>query len=150
MFNNISWGSYCFALFITIIIYYFFVIIAFYRHELSNYFEDFNKKFTSSGSPDFSPVESMEDPHESAFDIKNEFKTVQDILADLSEIIRQASERQYPKAELIQALRVKLNSYQKIFSNEQKTQVEATIIKDCNRYCSMHLEGEDRKVLWLD
>ena len=149
MFNNISWGIYCFALFITIIIYYLFVIIAFYRHEMSHYFEHFNKESKSYASSGFDLVENVEDSYES-LNVETDLIPVQTLLDDLSEIIRHAAERQYRKAELLQAMRVKLNSYPEIFSDEQKTQVEATIMKDCNRYCSMHLEDEDRKVLWLD
>ena len=150
MLNNIRWASYATALSILLFVYYGFVLIIYYRIDLLNYF----KKITG-GLNSFSLSHNL---HQEKIDLEFvEFNPADEeknnvapkLLLDIQSIIKSGASRNFMKEELLLALKLHLQQQEGLSVNISKETIINFIKAQCEKYCSIHLRGEEINVLWV-
>ena len=150
MLNNISWASYTTALSILLFVYYGFVLIIYYRIDLLNYF----KKITGALNS-FSLSHNL---HQEKIDLEfvetdsanEETNSVAPkLLLEIQSIIKTGASRNFMKEELLLALKLHLQQQHRLTDNISKETIINFIKAQCEKYCSIHLSGEEINVLWV-
>ena len=75
---------------------------------------------------------------------------IPELLLQLQTIIRNGATRKFPKEELLLALKLHLKQHSLLPSDNNIEIINNFIKAQCENYCSIHLSGEDERVLWVD
>jgi hypothetical protein len=151
MLNNISWASYAIALSIFLCVYYAFVLVRYYRHDLHQYahlLKGRRDKFLSFGvQRRRQPVFEMD-----VDDLKEQVRqgSIPELQLQLQSIIKNGAARKYPKEELLVALKLHLKQQVLLPGESDKETINNYIKAQFENYCFIHLSGEDERVLWVD
>lgn len=150
MLNNISWASYVFALSISLLIYYAFVLVMYYRNDLRQFVQ---QRTTGGGKDLYKSIpatieKESETPGENAIDLlQNSINS--SLLFQLESIIMEGAERNFPKEELLLAIRLHLRQHVSLIDSRGKEKINNFIKAHCENYCSIHLSVEEERVLWI-
>ena len=150
MLNNISWASYVFALSISLLIYYAFVLVMYYRYDLWQFVQ---QRTTGRGKDLYKSIpvtieKESETSGEYAIDLlQNSINS--SLLFQLESIIKEGGGRNFPKEELFLAIRLHLRQHVSLIDSNDKEKINNFIKAQCENYCSIHLSVEEERVLWI-
>jgi hypothetical protein len=151
MLNNISWASYIIALSIFLCIYYGFVLIMYYRHDLKQCVQKIkNWRYVFLPVGVKSPSQRVFENDRSDGSEMPEQRSIPELLLELQSIISNGASRKFPKEELLLALRLHLKRQAVFADNSDKETINNFIKAQCEYYCSIHLSGEEELMLWVD
>lgn len=151
MLQSISWSQYITALLFALIFYYAYVAYKYFRWEILSLIgikridekstaipvADIKKQFTSSNHADFLPKEPLNEVNGILQPFWDE------VNAYLAEIKPQA-----PKEEICFAVKIILEKYPVLTSEEYKTEVEAAIAGLLNQYFPERFTVADMQYIW--
>lgn len=164
MFTNISWTNYIIVIILILAIYYLFIGIRFYYHELKNFVG--KRKFQlhpahnelSHGPGNMDNNGEDERVHSEPLQAQNSFggtpddafQEVEHLIGRLKEVIEEASRKKYIKQEFLQYLKLILKEYPEIKNSPFQPAINELIISECERYGSIMLSENEVVMLWND
>lgn len=137
MFTSFSWQQYIIFILIGSLVYYMYILLRYYRDGLSN----FIKKIKNI------PFVSEEKQNNKTLTPGD--TTLNELLEELKILFQLASNRKYPKEELMMALQLKLREYDQFKNTHFEIAVNNFIAAESDNQCSIHLGEEDQRVLWM-
>ncbi len=161
MFTNIAWSNYLFYLFILLFLYYLVVWITFYSPDLKHRLTIIKRRsahhFESSSIGSHEPrsydnhsnnvSNSLEDERTTS----NEHPLVVDrLLERVHEVILLAGKRNFPKEELIMALRLIVEEYPSLKNSQFHALINRSIEQESAKPGAIPLEAADIDQLWLE
>jgi hypothetical protein len=150
MINNISWAGYWYVIAITLIIYYLFVLILFYRKEMQYLFEG-NKGRSSKDSRytvhhrDSISNETLSGMH----DEEGLVSSVQMLKDETIAYLEQAGQDCSIKEEIVFSLQQIIKKYTVLKYTTYQKQINNLLQLECKNKCSLFLDEEDIKNVWL-
>ncbi len=149
MINNISWGSYAYALSVVLLLYYAFVLVAYYGDDIRGQYLKF-KKITASGKSlqNQSAPEGDVINHSASENPGDQPISIAELLLILHGLIQTAADRAFPREELLLALQLELKKYNAFKDSSYCDTINTFIISECKNNCSMHLTGYEVGRLW--
>lgn len=157
MFTNISWTDYIVVVTILLAIYYLFVGLRFYFHELKNIVS--NGKFQFGGVSNKVPSkiknhgelipEPIEPSQDSLVEDNNEtFQEVENLIHRLKEAIEEGVIKQLAKQDFSKNLRSILKEYPSLKNSTFRAAIIELIVSESEKYGSTTLNGNEVEVLW--
>ena len=137
MFHLVSWQQYMIFILVVTLIYYVFILLRFYHNELFHLLKGVKNL----------PAIAEEKRDKKTFTGEND--SMNDLLEDLKTIFQSASQKKYPKEELMMALQLKLREYDQFKNTPFEIAVNNFIAEESENQCSIHLGEEDQRVLWM-
>jgi hypothetical protein len=144
MFNTISWHSYWTSLAITTTIYYFILVLLFYRKEIKTAF--LTKSFTKTADQSF----IVNEDEFKAPSGDTEEGIVYACMDELNAFFEEAKKRKWNKNEMVYSLQLIMKKYPSIKTSRYKQSVSNVLINQCEHICSIHLNAEELEHVWLD
>ena len=132
MFNSISWGGYWSVLSILVVIYYLYVLLAYYRTDIRNLQ---TKKITRHGH------------HEN--DNEGILYIVQAISDEMKAYIEQAAHAGALKSEIIFAMQQIIKKYPGLKFTPHENNINNLIQSECKDKCAFFLSAEEIKQVWI-
>ncbi len=165
MFTNISWTNYIAIIALLLIVYYAFVGIKFYPNELRQFILSKRKLvtgFTSHKTATYEDEGSTFQVQQTqaelfpshinytppAQETDDTFQQVEELTANLKEVIATAADKKYIKEEFILSLQHLLKKYQFLKGSPSRAAVNNLIAFECEKYGYVHLSAEERVILW--
>jgi len=93
------------------------------------------------------PVPSKEKNNDKT--ITTQDATLNELLGELKIFFQLASKRNYPKEELMMAVKLKLRDYGQFKNTPFEIAVNNFIGTESDNQCSIHLSEDDWRVLWM-
>ena len=167
MFNQITWAGYCTSLLVLLLIYYVCVLFLCYRHEITQLISDNYSAFTlGQRSKPPSPLatsandltgfqnmslESVNNSRslEESDKATRQFSLVHELTHELHQAIEKAGKKNCKKEELIFSLQLLLKPYIELKESNFIEQINKLVTDHSLNYCSIPLNEEDLKLLWL-
>ena len=158
MFNQISWATYAQTVVFSLLIYYFFVLYTYYRHDLLAKIK--GKKGYASNNGAFNPS-SQQSPFQQEFNfnetvfIRKENKNVnysplvQALTDELQAFISEAGNNSFQRQQILPSLQLLIGKYPSIKSSPFKESIKQQIAQQCASTCSVHLSEEELEGLWV-
>jgi len=137
MFTSVSWQQYLVFISITAVIYYIYILLRYYRNEVINFIKGIKN----------TPVPSKEKNNDKT--ITTQDATLNELLGELKIFFQLASKRNYPKEELMMAVKLKLRDYGQFKNTPFEIAVNNFIATESDNQCSIHLSEDDWRVLWM-
>ena len=131
MFNSISWNQFITAFIIALAIYYFVVILLYYRQDLRFAFLKKEKR----------------NIHETSGNA-NGLSAVTDLKEIIQEILQQAAVNCWIKEELLMALYSRLQDYPELQSPALRVAISNHISKQAEAICGIRLDDDELKTIW--
>lgn len=160
MIEKISWASYAAALLTIVVIYYIVIVLLYYRKEIFGFANALQQRFSSNArlkqevftagkeslslSNDTGSVSS--EKHTYTGDISTDSFELVDKIKDA---ILQYAERQHIKEEIITSLQLLLKEYSQLRYSPYAASINNTITKEIELHCSIRLEDDEVKRLWM-
>jgi hypothetical protein len=152
MLNKISWSSFLLILTISLVIYYMYVLIVYFRKDIFSFnFIDKKAKISteyqraslrdSDQNTSKSPVEMIRTGDES-------FTLVHELLEDLKSLFLKSAQTKMVKEELIQAISSRLKIYPSLIDTDLIEDINTHLILESKEKCNMELLPEDLKQIW--
>ncbi len=151
MLNNISWTSYALAISISVIIYYIFVFLLFYRRELQHFISK-NQKVrypTAQAAPPSKPAEMGTGINNRKNAATDESMSLPEFFLVLQNLINIGESRNYPKEEILLSVELALQQYPFVKAPDQQEKINQYILTAFESICSIHLSGEEISALWI-
>lgn len=146
MLNSISWASYIYAVCAILVVYYIFVGLLFYRLEAVNYIKSLKEKYQSNANK----LSSDGQLKREIIPVVVELNSLEEVLLSLLFSIKKAASQKFIKEELLQSLKSQIQFYVGKVIVLPKEKINEYIVTTCETYCSIHLNEEDLKVLWMN
>ena len=160
MIEKISWASYAAALLTFVVIYYIVIVLLYYRKEISLITNAWQKRFPSNvrlkQEASFTGKESVSlfndtgsaSPEKLAYtgDISTDSF---DLVEKIKESIQRYAEHEYIREEIITGLQLLLKEYPQLRYSPYAASINNTITKEIELHCSIRLEDDEVKRLWL-
>jgi len=143
MFSSISWREFLTVVVIILFLYYFLVIVLYYRKDLSQLAKDGFHKKQIQVSP-VAKIESTSVPDSNTI----LFSTVHELMEELKGLFTTASKNDYPKEELLTALKMKLRDYSQLKGTAFQAAVNNHISKESKDQCQTDLADIDLQQIW--
>jgi len=137
MFTSVSWQQYIMFISIIALVYYIYILLRYYRNAVINLIK----------GPKSTPVPSKEKNNDTT--ITTGDTTLNELLEELKILFQLASQRKYPKEELMMALQLKLREYDQFKNTPFEIAVNNFIAEESENQCSIHLSEDDWRVLWM-
>ena len=155
MFTNISWSNYILVVIILLGVWYLFISIKFYAHDLQNFMARIWKRTPPDDNDEFSNEErkvinTAKSPSEQdeTSETDTQFEEGEELKTKLKEAIADASFKNYNKQEFTYLLQKTLKAYPQIKGSLLQATINKLIISDSGKYGSLHLSTEDLEMLW--
>jgi hypothetical protein len=152
MLNNISWADYAAATGIILVIYYGVVWLIYFKNDNLRSFLRPQKESTSILQRDKENVEGSQSESNlipSAHNKNTVIRTIPEVLMDIQGIITDGAFRKFQKEELFTALKIYLQQNATGEDVPEREVINQAIIAQCERDCSLRLNEEDVRVLWI-
>ena len=152
MLSNISWSEYLAFVFLSLLIWYAFVIYSYYRHD---FFQAILvKKQVSKNSQEFTSALQDQQP-ESTFKIEN----YQPIPTDISHVVQsftdevqayleEAGRDEVAKENLLASLARVVGKYPSLSESDYKLPLKQLMVNEVEANCAMFLSEDDLKQIW--
>jgi len=137
MFHSVSWQQYIIFILVLLFVYYVYILLRYYRNELSHLLKGVKKL----------PAILEENGNNKTLSPGN--AKLNELLEELKNLFQLASQRKYPKEELMMALQLKLREYDQFKNTPFEIAVNNFIAEESENQCSIHLGVEDQRVLWM-
>lgn len=129
MFHSISWGRYCTALLIALVIYYSYVFWVYYRKNL------FQKKGSSiNNQADINDTMTPE---------------VRSLTDEITAYFQQAAQVHAVKPEIIYALKHIIRKYPSVKGSSYEQAINKILQFECKDQCAVHLDAMELKQVWM-
>ncbi len=157
MFTNISWGNYIFVVTLLLTVWYLFVGVRFYSHDLQNFLVRKRKPNLQVDDDEFLNDErkvresskfTNEQIESSETDIL--FQEVEELATKLKEAIANASSKNLNREEFIFLLHLTLKEYPHLKGSPFQVALNNLIVSEFERYGSIHLSAEELLMLWKE
>lgn len=160
MIEKISWASYATALLTIVVIYYIVIVLLYFRKEISEFTNALQKRFSSNvGLKQEASVanKGLVSPFNDTGSASSEKLTYTgDISIDsfklvdkIKDAILQYAEHHYIKEEIITGLQLLLKEYPQLRYSPYTASINSTITKEIELHCSIRLEDDEVKRLWM-
>lgn len=147
MFTDISWNSYVIAVMVLLAGYYLFIGFRYYRNDL---LQLLSGKKISPGAVSFKATQK---PHrenlQEAFEKQNLFQLSQSASDEIQAFIHQAGSDKLSADEVMKSIRGLLGKYPGLKDSSFCELIENLIITECEMNCSIPLDAEQARALWL-
>ncbi len=146
---QISWSDYFGAIAAITGLYYFVIILGFYRRDIYDLWE--RNKIPKNNSGPRHQIESTTSPIEDNNNRSEDellFSLVHDLLEDTKLIFQNSTLINSSKEDLLKALQQKLNNYSKIKGTAFQAAVNNHIAGECKSNCGIHLNNDELMELW--
>jgi len=165
MFTGISWSDYTTTTALLLAVYYVFVGVRFYSHELKHLLSGRSRFFVRS-TPVKSHVQDEEESNIQVQAIQPElfpssvkhvptiedteaiYTQVQKLTENLKVTIAAAVDKEYIKDEFLLSLKLLLKSYAYLKGSPAMGAINNLIASECERYGYIQLSAEERVMLW--
>lgn len=137
MFHSVSWQQYIIFILVLLFVYYVYILLRYYRNELFHLLKGVKKL----------PAILEENRNNKTLSPGN--AKLNELLEELKILFQLASQRKYPKEELMMALQLKLREYDQFKNTPFEIAVNNFIAEESENQCSIHLSVEDQRVLWM-
>jgi hypothetical protein len=147
MLKNISWANYWIFILVTLAAYYITIGCIYYLAEIkqllqgkSNLFVKLNtsKNAAIARNPSITP--QSED---------NLQQIVSKYIDEITVALKEAAENSLIKQEIIYSLQQLSTKYSVVKNSPFKSFITDYILIECNNYCSIHLDDEEVKRIWI-
>jgi len=160
MIEKISWASYAAALLTIVVIYYIVIVLLYYRKEISLITNALQKRFSSdaglkqeasvTGKESLSPfndtgLASSEKPIYIGDISTDSF----DLAEKIKDSMQRYAEHEYIREEIITGLQLLLKEYPQLRYSPYAASINNTITKEIELHCSIRLEDDEVKRLWM-
>jgi hypothetical protein len=157
MLKNISWSSYLLISAAITVIYYFFMVMIFYRNEITKIF------FSGSSHSVYTPSKTQRNnliinaDKDSELEYKSEQNEKEDeiqsskvhqLINELNKIFKKSSEKKYLKEELILAIQLTLKNYLTLKETPFLGAINSLIELESQSQCSIYLNEDEMELLW--
>ena len=163
MIEKISWATYATALVLIVLIYYIVIALLYFRKEISALSNGLQKRllnraianqkssFTDKQTISSPPFNSNAGPAFSKESSDNSNISIEafDLVEKIKDAILLYSERQYIKEEIITGIQLLLKEYSQLKYSAYTDSINNIIIKECETHCSIRLEDDEVKLLWV-
>lgn len=143
--NNISWSSYWSALISLTLIYYAYVLLVFYRHELRNLLTGKIKKMPTGVLQPSLPIMEHNNPVESGGDAL--FHSAQSLADETLAYLEQSGHG--VKEEILFGLQQIFKKHRIILNSTYQHAMENLLLSECEAKCAIHLTEEEVKQVWM-
>lgn len=153
MLNNISWADYAAATGIILVIYYGVVWIIYFKNDAIRSLQRPHPErasFKTDEKEFHEPAEAEPRISTAISNNSTSVKTIPEVLMDIQGIIADGAFRKFPKEELFTAIKIYLQQNAMGASAPESEVINQTIIAQCERDCSLRLNEEDVRVLWIE
>lgn len=152
MFTNISWGTYIFVVILLLALWYLFIGIRFYSHDLQCLLTRKGKRNLDLAQDESYSTSNSEFTFEQteASDTDSLYHEVENLTSKLKETIADASSKNYHREEFIFLLQLTLKEYPHLKSSSYQVAINNLIISECEKYGSIHLSAEEQVMLWKE
>ncbi len=146
MFHSISWQTFFGFLALLVVVYYLYIIIAYFRKDLLALFHNKqrNTGFASKPSSD----RNLQNPSISPIQAEIPFHVIHEFMEDLKRLFAFAVKTKMVKEELIQAIHSKLEVYPQIAGTDVQHDVNVHIRDEVKEQCGIDLSPEEIKQIW--
>ena len=150
MLNNISWTSYAHAVSISVIIYYIFVFLLFYRRELQHIISQNNKVryHASTAKPSSKQEEVGTGINYRKNAAGDESMPLPELFILLQNLINIGNSKDYPKEEILLSIKLALQQYPFVKAVDQQEKINQYILTAFESISTIHLSGEVISALW--
>jgi len=166
MFSKISWSDFTSTIIFLSVIYYFAIIILYFRKDIMKWSTDgiilkrFNKSTAASEAeqPLYQKESTTHSQHESrpmsysemTVDSIAKFNQadVHELIEELKTILSSAQKKKMVKQELILVIHNKLAEYKQLKGTEIEKEIVQHIANECEEKCAIDLDKEDLENLW--
>ena len=157
MFTNISWANYLIVVSILLAIYYLFIGLRFYIHELKNVFLNrsiqlgsFQNNSSGKARTHSESDQGLSEPSNEPFveDANDAYKEVEDLISRLKISIEEGVRDQRSKQDFSQNLKLILKEYPSLKKSTFRAAIIELIISECEKYGSTILNEDEVAVLW--
>lgn len=129
MFEKVSWGEYFTVVSFLILVYYLLLWLILFKASPSVLYKFIRFRRSTN--------------------VQDSAKSTQPITLDyLKEVLRKIFVGRKNKAELVMAIKDKLNPYYHLIGPELSEEINQFIAEECVRVCSIRLEDVDFRVIW--
>lgn len=143
--NNISWSSYWSALTSLTLIYYAYVLLVFYRHDLRNLLVGKIKKMPTGVSQPSPPILKRNNPVER--DDDELFLSAQSLADETLAYLDQSGHGL--KEEIFFGLKQIFKKHRIILNSSYQPAMESLLLSECEAKCAIHLTEEEVKQVWM-
>ena len=133
---NISWAQYWSVIIVSLILYYGFVLVVYYRSDLLLRFQpgvslkQAKKNFNTDDDPLLPVVQSLTD--------------------EMTAYLEQAANKRAVKEEIIFAMQQLTSKYKGIKDTRYQNAVNSLLQFECGSKCAVHLDEEEIRQVWMD
>lgn len=144
MLNNISWASYWYAIVISSVLYYGYVLLVYYRNVIVQRFQS-----TQTESPKRSnrKTELTKQDHY-INDDDSLLPVVQSLSNEITAYLEEAASNGTIKAELIFSLQQIVGKYADLQSSPYTNSISKLIKFECRDKCAIYLDDEEVRQVW--
>jgi hypothetical protein len=147
MFTDISWSSYIITVIILLAGYYLFIGFRYYRNDLLQSLS--GKKISPDEASFKAPQKSHKENLLEAFEKQNFFQLSQSAADEIQAFIHQAGSDKLNADEVMKGIRALLGKYPGLKDSPFCELIENLIISECEMNCSIPLDAEQARALWL-
>lgn len=155
MLSGITWGEYLTAMGILIAIYYGYVGLRYYPHELRRVFSGRTSRVTQQpafGDGNFMQEEEEDDGgftnEQNDDDGDDEFREVEALITSLTQAVEKASKKKMIPAEFKQYLKGILREQPTLKDSPFRSSINELIVSECGKYGTYTLSEKEIDVLW--
>ena len=160
MIEKISWASYATALLTIVVIYYIVIVLLYYRKEIFGFANALQQRFSSNvglkqevsvtGKESLSlsndTGSASSEKHTYSGDISTDSF---DLVEKIKESMLRYAEHKYIREEIITGLQLLLKEYPQLRYSAYAAAINNTITKEIELHCSIRLEDDEVKRLWM-
>jgi hypothetical protein len=151
MFTNISWGNYCIAIGVLLLVWYTFLGFRFYYKELKQIVSgerDLNFSVVRSKKQKQFSTESNSNSTPSLSESFGVSKVVEELTSILLNAIIESKERNLSKEEFQMYLKLILNDYPDVKDSTFRTTINKLMVSECEKHPQMILTYAEVDGLW--
>ncbi|MFN8271943.1 MAG: hypothetical protein U0U33_16875 [Chitinophagaceae bacterium] len=160
MIEKISWASYATALLTIVVIYYIVIALLYYRKEIFGFANALQQRFPfNAGLKQEVFINSKESLSQfnDAGSVSSEKPICTgdistdsfDLVEKIKESMQRYAENEYIREEIITGLQLLLKEYPQLRYSPYTASINNTITKEIELHCSIRLEDDEVKRLWM-
>ena len=152
MFHSVSWHTYWTAIITASLVYYIIVYVAYFRPALNSaltgkWFANFSTSTELTDADETIPASIPRSLETSVSEVEDH--VIQACIEELNAFFENQKKSRAIKTELMHSLHILLCKYPSLKSSAYKEALSNVIATQCENICSIHLNADELKGVWM-
>jgi hypothetical protein len=149
MLTNITWNEFAIILGIIVFAYYAVLLLIFNRKNIFQHLRKINGGSILLNFQDELRTKGNGSGISTDQKISEFFNVVTDLQNEIKDTLELAGSKKYIREEIILLIQTVLRKYNSLELSPFKNAIDSYLIKECQNYCSIHLEDRDINQVWI-